>query len=121
MSMNLNQVVDVTVRSSEAPASQYKTYILKPNIVSDVNTLTQAMLDVAGANTKFVIKYDYTLGENVTIPSNCILEFDGGSILGASTITGQNTKLINLYRYTTISANVTKAGTFTEIKGYIEP
>ena len=31
-------------------------------------------------NTIFVIKYDFTLTDNVTIPANCVLEFDGGSI-----------------------------------------
>lgn len=33
-------------------------------------------------NTIFVIKYDFTLTDDVTIPENCILEFDGGSIDG---------------------------------------
>lgn len=31
-------------------------------------------------NTVFVIKYDFELAENITIPSNCILQFEGGSI-----------------------------------------
>ena len=44
-------------------------------------------------NTIFVIKYDFTLTDNVTIPAKCVLQFEGGSISGAYTITGQNTNI----------------------------
>ena len=47
-------------------------------------------------NTIYVIQYDFTLGENITIPDNCVLEFDGGSISASGsndTITGQNTSI----------------------------
>jgi hypothetical protein len=43
------------------------------------------------ANTKYVIKYDYTISEDITVPANCVLEFEGGSISGDYTITGNNT------------------------------
>jgi hypothetical protein len=62
---------------------------LQKNIVNGVNTLTQAML--TQQNTIYVIQYDFTLGENITVPANCVLEFEGGSISGAYTITGTNT------------------------------
>ena len=48
-----------------------------PNLV---NCLTQDMINEA--NTIYIIRYDYTLKENITIPANCVLEFDGGSISG---------------------------------------
>jgi hypothetical protein len=60
---------------------------LQKNIVdvsgTDKNILTQAM--VSEANTEFVVQYDYDLndpnGENpITIPANCALKFEGGSI-----------------------------------------
>ena len=56
---------------------------LQKNIVSDKNVLTQAM--VSEANTEFIVQYDYDLndpnGENpITIPANCALKFEGGSI-----------------------------------------
>lgn len=54
-----------------------------------VNVLTQDMM--SAANTKYVIKYDYTLAEDIIVPANCVLEFDGGSISGAHTLTGNNT------------------------------
>lgn len=45
-------------------------------------------------NTKYIIKYDFSLGgEEVTIPEGCILEFDGGSINNGLCY-GNNTVLI---------------------------
>ena len=52
--------------------------ILRKNIVDGVNTLTQSMINQA--NTIYVIQYDFTLGEDITVPANCTLEFDGGSL-----------------------------------------
>ena len=94
----------------------YKTIILKKNLVNGVNTLTQEMMSVT--NTKYVIKYNYVLGENITIPENCILEFDGGNIANSTentySLTGTATKVVNLYNYT-IFSNITPTGitTFT--------
>ena len=96
----------------------YKTIILKKNLVNGVNTLTQEMMSTT--NTKYIIKYNYTLGENITIPENCILEFDGGSIANSTensySLTGNATKVVNLYNYT-IFSNITPTGitTFTGI------
>lgn len=58
--------------------------VLRKNIVSGVNTLTQSMINKS--NTIYVIQYDFTLGKDITIPENCILEFEGGSISGNYTI-----------------------------------
>lgn len=62
---------------------------LRKNIVNGVNILTQSMINQA--NTIYVIKYDYVLGEDITIPKNCVLEFTDGSIGGTNSIFGQNT------------------------------
>ena len=66
--------------------------VLKKNIVNGKNILTQEM--VSKSNTIYEIRYDFTLSENVTIPANCVLEFDGGSISddgeGKNTINGNN-------------------------------
>lgn len=67
---------------------------LRKNIVGGVNTLTQAM--ISDANTIYHIQYDYVLGEDITVPENCVLEFEGGSISASGsndTITGNNTQL----------------------------
>ena len=46
---------------------------------------------VTEPNVKYIIKYDFDLGgENVIMPEDCILEFDGGS-LGNGAIEGNNT------------------------------
>ena len=43
-----------------------------------INKLTQADFD--SENTIYVIRYDYDLNnQTITIPENCVLEFDGGS------------------------------------------
>lgn len=52
--------------------------VLRKNMVNGVNILTQSMINKS--NTIYVIQYDFTLGENITVPENCVLEFDGGSI-----------------------------------------
>ena len=77
---------------------------LPMNMVNGVNTLTQDMFYKGtigfrepNTNTVFVIKYDFTLGEDITVPANCILDFDGGSIsgngTGKNTITGTETQI----------------------------
>ena len=91
-SADVNVKITALTTNPNVPA-QYKTIILKKNLVNRVNTLTQEMM--SSTNTKYVIKYDYVLGENITVPANCIFEFDGGSISGSSTniITFTNTLL----------------------------
>lgn len=65
--------VDVMVSGPKKPSSTYKTKILKGNH-SFASQVTED-------NTKYVIKHDFDLGgETVTIPKNCVLEFDGGSL-----------------------------------------
>lgn len=48
------------------------------------NLLTQAMFEDGDGNpltnTVFVIQYDFTLGEDITVPADCVLEFDGGML-----------------------------------------
>lgn len=74
------------------------------------NLLLQADFDEE--NTIYEIRYDFDLnGAEITIPENCVLEFDGGSIFGGHTITGQNTSikagLVKIF-----NTDVTLAGTF---------
>ena len=64
-------------------------------------------------NTIYVIQYDFTLGEDITVPANCVLEFDGGSLNGVNntyTLTGNNT-LISYNSYN-ILKGLKVAGTF---------
>lgn len=85
-SADVNVKVTALTTNPNVPVT-YKTIILKKNLVNGVNTLTQEMM--SAINTKYVIKYDYMLGEDITVPENCILEFDGGSISGNYNISGK--------------------------------
>lgn len=78
------------------------------------NVLTQDMINEA--NTIYVIRYDYTLAEDITIPANCVLEFDGGSISNG-TIVGNETILVHKRELEDILNNVTFSGTFVEQAG----
>lgn len=53
--------------------------ILRKNMVNGVNVLTQKMMSCP--NTVYVITYDYSLrGQTITVPENCVLQFEGGLI-----------------------------------------
>ena len=48
---------------------------------------------VTQANKIYVVHDDFVLNNSVTIPANCVLKFDGGSIANG-TIIGQNSSYI---------------------------
>lgn len=65
--------------------SKYVTKILKPYIKESKNILFQS--DIDKENTKYIIKYNFDLdGKEITIPKNCIIEFDGGSFSNGTII-----------------------------------
>lgn len=67
--------------------------VVNPNtgITYSTNLLTQQML--SKENTIYVLQYDYNLnGQTITIPSGCVLLFEGGSISNG-TLSGANTTL----------------------------
>lgn len=118
--MELIDKVNVEVNGSGdllSTLSTYTTKILKPNIVDGKNILTQAM--ISSKNTKYVIKYDYELEEDITVPEGCVLEFDGGSIDGAYTVTGTNTS-INAGLVKIFNTDVTLAGSWNVAEAYPE-
>lgn len=49
--------------------------------------------DFKEKNAIYVIQYDFVLTENITMPENCILDFEGGSLSGGA-ITGNNTSIL---------------------------
>ena len=79
---------------SQSPNSGMHRIVLEKNMVNGVNLLTQSMLSME--NTIYVISDDFDLNRNltgdVTIPSNCILQFEGGSISNG-TLIGQDTEI----------------------------
>ena len=65
---------------------------LRKNMVGGVNTLTQAMLNAS--NTEYIVQYDYDLnGAEITVPENCVLKFEGGS-LSNGTVISNMTKVV---------------------------
>lgn len=115
-SADVNVKVTALTTNPNVPVT-YKTIILKKNLVNGVNTLTQEMMSIT--NTKYIVKYDYVLGENITVPDNCILEFDGGSLSGAYTITGSNTG-INAELVKIFSTDIILAGSWNVNNIYSE-
>lgn len=78
---------------------------LRKNMVDGKNILTQAML--SSANTIYIIQYDYDLnGATITIPENCTLDFQGGSL-------GNGTVALN---YAKLIGNIKMFANFTHIK-----
>lgn len=75
------------------------------------NVLTQSMINQP--NTIYVIQYDFDLNAaTITIPSNCVLEFEGGSI-NNGTIVGNNTYVSNPSDIKNIfGATLIKSGTW---------
>ena len=73
------------------------------------------------ANTIYVIQYDFTLGENITLPADCALEFDGGSIANTNgnsyTITYNNTTIKGFGNF---YSNVLCSGTCANNVLYLE-
>lgn len=93
--------------------------VVNPNtgITYSTNLLTQAML--SKENTIYIIQYDYNLnGQTITIPSGCVLQFEGGSISNGN-INFVNTNITNLNN-STIFKNVSLSGSISsELSPYM--
>ena len=76
--------------------------VLKQNNVSGINSLTQAMVNKP--NSVYIIQSDFTLASNITIPNNCVLDFDGGSISGNGT--NRNTIIANDFHIVSSRNNI---------------
>ena len=74
---------------------------------------------VTKANTIYEIRYAFTLSENITIPANCVLKFNGGSISGNKTLTGNNTG-INAGLMKIFNTDVIFAGSWNVTESYPE-
>ena len=72
---------------------------------------------VTRASTIYVIKYDFNLDEDITIPANCVLEFDGGSISGVHALIGQNTVINSMT--TPIFDGIVIQGTWNNNASYL--
>ena len=89
------QYIDSQIATEASTRLAQDTYLgneintIKKNKVYLTGTiLSQSQINQT--DTIYVIKDDLTLTENITVPSNCVLEFDGGSLKNG-TILGQHT------------------------------
>ena len=81
-----------------------------------MNLLQQSML--SKENTIYIIQYDYDLnGKEITVPENCVLKFEGGS-LNNGTLIGTNT-LINSSPYFILN-NIILSGQFYSENWFLE-
>ena len=68
------------------------------------------------SNRTWVITYEHTLANNITIPEGVTLLFDGGRISGAYTITGNVTKILNPRNTHIFGLTTNFTGSWTETK-----
>lgn len=71
-------------------------------------------------NKTIVIKDTFNVSTNFTLPSNITLKFEGGKILGAITITGNGSRIINHDNIQCFSLDTTIAGTWIGVKACVE-
>ena len=87
-----------------------RRYIVDLDSGDTVNLLIQDMIN--DSNTIYIIQYDYDLnGEEITIPENCVLWFQGGSF-NNGTITLQSTAVWGVNEYSDMGDDLTISGTF---------
>lgn len=106
-------VVNAIISGSRKDSYQYKHLVLLGS--RDFSD------QVIYSNHKYVIRYNFDLhGQEVTIPENCIIAIDGGSISNG-TLVGNNTILLNVNNTGNILDNVTLSGTWGQEASTIEP
>lgn len=74
----LLQVIKSIFSNKQSKLMQCNVKILEGNKKNGVNYLNSRSFNKS--DTRYILKCDFALCENITIPDNCILEFDGGSI-----------------------------------------
>ena len=98
-----------TVLPSE---TRYITKVIRPSVIKCGNIMLEPWM-MSVERTKYVIKWDFDLdGKTITVPENCVLEFDGGSLRNG-TIIGQDTFVNNVGGVETIfGTGITQEGTW---------
>lgn len=81
----LNQVGIASLRSTDNIPAGMNRVILEKHYIGEAKDNSNPVLkqsDFLYENTIYVIKYDFLLKEEIVIPKNSILEFEGGSLRG---------------------------------------
>lgn len=92
------QIADREYKPTEYSGLGY--VLLRRNMIEGKSILTQDMINLP--NTVYEVRYDFDLnGNTITIPDNCVLKFEGGS-LNSGTINFNNTVLVDLINFNNI-------------------
>lgn len=89
--------------------------VQNPNtgIFYNTNLLTQQM--ISKENTIYIIQYDYNLnGQTITVPSGCVLLFEGGSFTNGN-LNGNNTEILGNPTHSIFNDCVIKGFNFKSI------
>lgn len=103
---------------SKTSTDGMKSKVLKPYKSSDAATTIANQ--ITDTNTVYVIRYNFTCNTSLTIPTGCVLKFEGGSVLGSGTISGQNTKVIASPMDKIFSVSLSISGTWNVPYAYPE-
>lgn len=79
--------------SVENPYNGMGYVVLEKQFVNGNNIPVLKQKDFNKANTIYIIRYDFTLIENIRLQADCILKFEGGSLRGPYSLIGNNTRI----------------------------
>lgn len=83
--ITLSEEKEFMFKNRDAESGQKGYVILRKN-KSFADQLTED-------NTIYEIRYDFNLNEDFSLPENCVLKFNGGSVSGAHMLVGNNTAI----------------------------
>ena len=111
----MDNIVEVKIKAGHQLAQPlYQTIVLKPNLINNINVLSQ--LQINNPNTKYIIRWDYDLqNKTLLVPNNCLIEFDGGRF-NNGTLIGNNTIIVSNQNDYEILKNINLKGTFRYTK-----
>lgn len=116
------ETTDLTLMSGDPNKLKFADRLRESNITTGKNyIILRESLTLAGQmsvqNAIYEIRYDFELNSALSVPANCILFFNGGSISGTGTLTFDGTKIIGNAKITcgiagTISDEIVNVGWF---------
>lgn len=104
-------IVNVAVGGNKQE-SVYRAKVIKPSIPLSLQLVDEDIV--------YIIKSEVNLNnDNITVPENCVLQFEGGNIVGEGIIIGTNT-VINSPATKIFGLNVVLEGTWRTDRAYAE-
>lgn len=108
--MSKNEVNLNIIGGQQEPRYTYKPVILQSNMANNANILEEDAL--RGSKKKYIIRWNFDLnGQTLTVGSNCLIEFDGGSLTNG-TLVLDDTLIISSLPLSTVLNGVTLQGSY---------